>query len=57
VVFDFQGVNFVSSRHLGMALTIGKVFGAKADMTLTNVSPMVRNVLAVTGLERHFTVV
>jgi anti-anti-sigma factor len=55
VRFDLQDVGFVSSRQLGVLLTIRKVLAPGGQVRLENVSPVVRNLLEVARLTRHFS--
>ena len=56
VVIDLQGVAFVSSRQLGVMLTVRKVLSSDSPVSLVNVSSGLSRILVVTGLDRYFTV-
>ena len=56
VVMDLCGIRFVSSRQLGVMLTVRKALSPDRSVSLLNVSPTIRRVLAVTGLEKYFDV-
>jgi len=56
VVIDLQGLTFVSSRQLGVMLTVRKVLSPDKPVRLVNVSSGLSRILVVTGLDRYFTV-
>jgi anti-anti-sigma factor len=56
VVIDLQGLTFVSSRQLGVMLTVRKALSPDMPVSLVNVSSGLSRILAITGLERHFVV-
>ena len=56
VVIDLQGTAFVSSRQLGVMLTVRKVLSSDSPVSLVNVSSGLSRILVVTGLDRHFIV-
>lgn len=57
VVVDLSGVSFIDSTGIGVLVTALKQVRARGgQMVLRSPQPMVRKVLAITGLDRVFTI-
>ncbi|MFQ6048968.1 MAG: STAS domain-containing protein [Phycisphaerae bacterium] len=56
VVIDLQGVEFVSSRHLGVVLTARRALAPESRPILTNITPAVSRILDLTSLSGYFTI-
>jgi anti-sigma B factor antagonist len=53
LVLDFRNVSFIQSDELGTLVTLHKkMTAASGRLTLTNLTPLVREVFAVTKLDR-----
>lgn len=56
LVFDFEGLEYVSSAGLRVLLSAQKTMNTKGKMTLTHVNDSIMEVFEITGFSDIFTV-
>ena len=56
LIFDFAGVDYISSAGLRILLSAQKVMSKKGDMKLINVSSDIMDIFEVTGFQDILTI-
>ena len=56
LIFDLEGLKYISSAGLRVLLSAQKEMNEKGEMTVTNVSPEVMEVFEITGFTDFLTI-